>query len=94
MRSFQDGARPRVRIQSRPSHTAKGGVLPPPTIMAIATALPRLLTATAAPEMTWLRSNTPLGPYFRILTFSTGVFCYIQLASSSLVPGVPWDALE
>ena len=39
-------------------------------------------------------SNTPLGPYFRILTFSTAVFCYIQLASSSLVPGVPWDALE
>jgi len=46
-----------VRIQSGPSHAAKGGVLPPPTIMAIATALPGLLAATAAPEMTWLPLN-------------------------------------
>eukprot|EP00964_Phaeocystis_antarctica_P105582 scaffold70577_cov31-Phaeocystis_antarctica.AAC.1 len=38
-------------------HAAKGGVLPPPTIMAIATALPGLLAATAAPEMTWLPLN-------------------------------------
>ena len=37
-------------------------------------------------------SNPRLGPYFRILTFSTAVFCYIQLASSSAVPGVPWDS--
>ena len=36
-------------------------------------------------------SNPRLGPYFRILTFSTAVFCYIQLASSSAVPGVPWN---
>jgi len=53
----EDDARPRVRIQSGPSHAAKGGVLPPPTIMAIATALPGLLAATAAPEMTWLPLN-------------------------------------
>ena len=52
-----DGARPRARIQSGPSHAAKGGVPPPPTIMAIASALPGLLTATAAPEMTWLPLN-------------------------------------
>jgi hypothetical protein len=38
---------------TRPS----GGVPPPPTIMAIASALPRLLTATAAPAMTWLPLN-------------------------------------
>ena len=37
-------------------------------------------------------SNPRLGPFFRILTFSTAVFCYIQLASSSAVPGVPWDS--
>ena len=53
----EDGARPRVRIQSGPSNAAKGGVPPPPTIMAIATALPGLLAATAAPEMTWLPLN-------------------------------------
>ena len=46
-----------MRIQSGPSHAAKGGVLPPPTIMAIATALPGLLAATAAPETTWLPLN-------------------------------------
>ena len=50
----QDGGRPGARIQSGPSNAAKGGVPPPPTIMAIASALPRLLTATAAPSMTWL----------------------------------------
>eukprot|EP00964_Phaeocystis_antarctica_P069276 scaffold42066_cov67-Phaeocystis_antarctica.AAC.1 len=53
----EDGARPRERIQSGPSRAAKGGAPPPPTIMAIATALPGLLTATAAPEMTWLPLN-------------------------------------
>ena len=37
-------------------------------------------------------SNPRLGPYFRILTFSTAIFCYIQLASSSVVPEVPWDS--
>ena len=46
-----------ARIQSGPSHAAKGGAPPPPTIMAIATALPRLLMATAAPAMTWLPLN-------------------------------------
>ena len=35
-----------------------------------------------------------LGPYSRILTFSTAAFCYNQLSSSSVVPEVPWDALE
>jgi len=45
----QDGAQPGARIQSGPtSHAAKGGAPPPPTIMAIATALPRLLMAAAA----------------------------------------------
>eukprot|EP00964_Phaeocystis_antarctica_P153596 scaffold121936_cov69-Phaeocystis_antarctica.AAC.1 len=53
----QDGARPRARIQSGPNNAAKGGVLPPPTITGIASALPELLTATAAPEMTWLPLN-------------------------------------
>ena len=53
----QDGARPGARIQSGPSHAAKGGAPPPPTIMAIATALPRLLMAAAAPAMTWLPLN-------------------------------------
>ena len=50
----QDGARPGARIQSGPSNVAKGGVPPPPTIMATTSALPRLLKATAAPAMTWL----------------------------------------
>ena len=36
---------------------AKGGAPPPPTIMAIACALPRLLMATVAPAMTWLPLN-------------------------------------
>ena len=53
----QDGARPGAWIQSGPSHAAKGGAPPPPTIMAIASALPRLLMAAAAPEMTWLPLN-------------------------------------
>ena len=44
--------------------------------------------------MCTLGSNTRLGPYFRILSFSTAVFCYIQLASSTVVPVVHWDALE
>ena len=52
-----DGARPGARIQSGTSHAAKGGAPPPPTIMAIATALPRLLMAAAAPAMTWLPLN-------------------------------------
>ena len=56
----EDGARPRARIQSGPSHAAKGGVPPPPTIMAIASALPGLLTATAAPAMTWLPLNVAI----------------------------------
>ena len=52
----------RARIQSGPSppsHTAKGGVLPPPTISWLSSAHshPGLLTATAAPEMTWLPLN-------------------------------------
>jgi hypothetical protein len=46
-----------VRIQSEPSHAAKGGDPPPPTIMAITSALPRLLKAAAAPAMTWLPLN-------------------------------------
>eukprot|EP00964_Phaeocystis_antarctica_P026237 scaffold14769_cov81-Phaeocystis_antarctica.AAC.1 len=53
----EDGCPSRARIQSGPSNAAKGGVLPPPTIMAIATALPGLLAATAAPELTWLPLN-------------------------------------
>ena len=43
-----------------PSHAAKGDAPPPPTIMAIASALPRLLTATAAPAMTWLPLNVAI----------------------------------
>ena len=43
--------------------------------------------------MCWALSPR-LGPYFRILTFYTAVLSLIQLASSSVVPGVPWDALE
>ena len=58
--SEQDGAGPGARIQSGPSNAAKGGVPPPPTIMAIASALPRLLTATAAPAMTWLPLNVAI----------------------------------
>jgi hypothetical protein len=49
--------RPGARIQSGPSHAAKGGAPPPPTIMAITSALPRLLKAAAAPAMTWLPLN-------------------------------------
>ena len=56
-RRSEDGARPGVRIQSGPSHAAKGGAPPPPTIMTIATALPRLLVAAAAPAMTWMPLN-------------------------------------
>jgi hypothetical protein len=37
-----------------------GGDPPPPTIMAIASKLPRLLTATAAPAMAWLPPSTSL----------------------------------
>ena len=59
-RAEQDGAGPGARIQSGPSNAAKGGVPPPPTIMAIASALPRLLTATAAPAMTWLPLNVAI----------------------------------
>ena len=55
-----DGARPGARIQSGPSHAAKGGAPRPPTIMAIATALPRLLMAAAAPAMTWLPLNVAI----------------------------------
>jgi hypothetical protein len=39
------------------NNAAKGGAPPPPAIMAIATALPRLLMAAAAPAMTWLPLN-------------------------------------
>ena len=57
----QDGAQPGARIQSGPSHAAKrGGAPPPPTIMAIASALPRLLMATAAPAMAWLPLNVTI----------------------------------
>ena len=56
----QDGARPGAQIQSGPSHAAKGGAPPPPTTMAIATALPRLLMAAAAPAMTWLPLNVAI----------------------------------
>jgi len=57
-RWHQEGARPGARIQSGPSHAAKGGVPPPPTItVTITSALPRLLKATAAPAMTWLPLN-------------------------------------
>ena len=38
----------------------KGGAPPPPTIMAIATALPRLLMAAAAPTMIWLPLNVAI----------------------------------
>jgi len=58
-RAGQDGARPGARIQSGPSHAARGG-RPTAThhhAMAIATALPRLLMAAAAPAMTWLPLN-------------------------------------
>ena len=56
----QDNARPDARIQSGPSHAAKGGAPPPPAIMIIASALPGLLTATAAPAMTWLPLNVAI----------------------------------
>ena len=36
---------------------------PPPTIMAIATALPRLLMAAAAPAITWLPLNVVIGQF-------------------------------
>ena len=39
------------------TRAAKGGAPPPPTVMAIASVLPRLLMATAAPAMTWLPLN-------------------------------------
>ena len=38
----------------------RGGAPPPPTIMAIATALPGLLMAAAAPAMTWLLLNVAI----------------------------------
>ena len=38
----------------------QGCAPPPPTIVAIASALPRLLTATAAPAMTWLPLNVAI----------------------------------
>ena len=48
-----------------PLYAAKGGVPPPPTIMTIASALPRLLKATAAPArytpaITWLPLNVAI----------------------------------
>ena len=38
----------------------QGGAPPPPTIMAIASALPRLLMASAAPAITWLPLNVAI----------------------------------
>ena len=49
-----------MRIQSGPRHAAKVGVPLPPTIMAIASALPSLLTATAAPAVPWLSLNVTI----------------------------------
>ena len=49
-----------MRIQSGPRHAAKGGVPLPPTIMAIASALSSLLTATAAPAVPWLSLNVTI----------------------------------
>ena len=66
------------------------------TIMAIATALPRLLMATAAPAMTWLplnvvvvdndRGDSPSAPYL------ARARAYLGLACSRAVvpPGTPW----
>ena len=59
-RAEQDDAQPGVRIQSGPSQAAMRGAPRPPTIMVIATALPRLLMATAAPAMTWLPLNVTI----------------------------------
>jgi len=59
-RADQDGVRPGARIQSGPSNAAKGGAQPPPTIMATASSLPRLLMAAAAPAMTWLLLNVAI----------------------------------
>ena len=42
------------------SHAARRGAPLPPTIMAIATALPRLLMAAAAPAITWLPLNVAI----------------------------------
>ena len=44
-------------VWTKPRGQLKGGAPPPPAIMSIASALPRLLTATAAPAMTWLPLN-------------------------------------
>ena len=49
----------------------QGGAPPPPTIIAIASALPRLLTATAAPAMTWLPLNGAIVEYGRAPVLSS-----------------------
>ena len=87
----QDAARPGARIQSGPSHAARRGAPPPPTIMAIVTALPRLLMATAAPATTWLlplnvvivdndRGDSPSSCRARVL----------RAGAPELPPGTPW----
>ena len=85
----QDGAQPGVRIQSGPSPAARRGAPPAPPIMAIATALPRLLMATAAPAMTWLPLNVTIVDNDRGDSPSPYRARVIRAGAPELPPGTP-----
>ena len=85
----QDGAQPGVRIQSGPSHAARRGAPRPPTIMAIPTALPRLLMATAAPAMTWLPLNVTIVDNDRGDSPSPYRARVLRAGAPELPPGTP-----
>ena len=87
-------ARPSARIQSGPSHAAKGGAPPPPTIMAIATALPRLLMATAAPAMTWLPLNVVIVDNDRGDNPSSYRARVLRAGAPELQPGTPFGCMQ
>ena len=88
-RTEQDGAQPGARIQSGPSHAARRGAPRPPTIMAIPTALPRLLMATAAPAMTWLPLNVTIVDNDRGDSPSPYRARVLRAGAPELPPGTP-----
>jgi hypothetical protein len=63
---------------------------PPPTIMAIATALPRLLMAAAAPAMTWLPLNVAIVDNDRGDSPSPYRARVLRAGAPELPPGTPW----
>jgi len=68
----------------------QGGDPPPPTIMAIATALPRLLMASAAPAITWLPLNFAILDNDRGDSPSSYIARALRAGAPELPPGTPW----